>query len=174
MPQISRLQTISAIICAGLVLASCGQTKPFVRVANCPAVGVVAHMGTLTRFNSPRQTNENVVFDALITDVDYNCNDETAVDTTISFTIQARRGPAMRDETQDITYYVVVIRDNYLVTAKKKFTTRLDFSGGRGKTGVRETVIQRFDNFEMPKRYDYEVFVGFELEPEELQFNVVR
>jgi len=174
MPHASKYFTAALLLMGGLLVASCGQTKNYVRVANCPAVGVVSHMGTLTRFNSDQQTNENVIFDAVITDVEYSCNDETAVDTTISFSIQGRRGPAMRDETQDITYYVVVIRDNYLVTAKQKFTTRLDFSGGRDKTGVRETVIQRFDNFEMPKRYDYEVFVGFELEPEELQFNVVR
>ena len=80
----------------------------------------------------------------------------------------------MKNEVQNLTYYVVVIRDNYLVTAKKKFTTQLNFSGGRDKAGIRETVIQRFSDFEMLKRYDYEVFVGFELAPEELQFNVSR
>ena len=134
----------------------------------------MAHMGTLTRFNSAGQTNENVIFDAAITDIEFNCDDQTAVATTISFSVWGRRGPAMKNEVQNLTYYVVVIRDNYLVTAKKKFTTQLNFSGGRDKAGVRETVIQRFSDFEMLKRYDYEVFVGFELAPEELQFNVVR
>ena len=131
-------------------------------------------MGTLTRFDSAGQTNENVIFDAAITDIEFNCDDQTAVATTISFSVWGRRGPAMKNEVQNLTYYVVVIRDNYLVTAKKKFTTQLNFSGGRDKAGIRETVIQRFSDFEMLKRYDYEVFVGFELAPEELQFNVSR
>ncbi len=162
------------MVMTGFLVASCGQTSSFIRVTNCPAVGIVAHMGTLTRFNSAQQTNENVIFDAAITNLEYNCDDRTAVDTTISFSIQGRRGPAMGNEVQNLTYYVVVIRDNYLVTAKKKFTTQLNFSGGRDKAGVRETVVQRFTDFEMLKRYDYEVYVGFELAPEELQFNVVR
>ncbi len=162
------------MVLIGFLVTSCGQTKSFIRVTNCPAVGIVAHMGTLTRFNSARQTNENVIFDATITDIEFNCDDQTAVDTIISFSIQGRRGPALSNEVQNLTYYVVVIRDNYLVTAKKKFTTQLNFSGGRDKAGVRETVVQRFTNFEMLKRYDYEVYVGFELAPEELQFNVTR
>ena len=174
MPQISKFSTICFIVLTGFLVASCGQPKSFIRISNCPAVGLVAHMGTLTRFDSAGQTNENVIFDAAITDIEFNCDDQTAVATTISFSIRARRGPAMKNEVQNLTYYVVVIRDNYLVTAKKKFTAQLNFSGGRDKTGVRETVIQRFSDFEMLKRYDYEVFVGFELAPEELQFNVVR
>jgi hypothetical protein len=162
------------MVLTGFLVASCGQSKTFIRVANCPAVGIVAHMGTLTRFNSAGQTNENVIFDAVITNLEFDCDDQTAVDTTISFSIQARRGPAMGNEVQNLTYYVVVIRDNYMVTAKQKFTTRLNFSGGRDKAGVRETVVQRFTDFKMLKRYDYEVFVGFELAPEEFQFNVTR
>jgi len=169
-----KFSTLCLIFLTGVILASCGQTKRFIFVANCPAVGVVSHMGAVTRFNSDQQTNENVIFDAVITDVESACDDQTDVNTTISFTVQARRGPAMVGEVHNVTYYVVVIRDNYLVTNKKKFTTQLNFSGGVDKASVRETLIQRFDNFEMPKRYDYEVMVGFELSPEELQFNVIR
>ena len=174
MPGISKFSTLGLIALTGVLLASCGQTKQFVMVTNCPAVGIVAHMGTVTRFNSDQQTNKDVIFDATISDIEYNCDDQDAVNTTISFTIQGRRGPAMQSAVHNLTYYVVVIRDNYLVTTKKKFTTQLNFSGGADKASVRETFVQRFDNFEMPKRYDYEVMVGFELTPEELQFNVVR
>ena len=162
------------LLVSGLLVASCGQQKSFVRVANCPAVGVLSHMGELTRFGGAQQTNDNIMFDAVIADLDYICADQDSVVTEVSFSIQAQRGPALNNDVQTLTYFVVVIRDNYMVTAKKKFTTQVRFAPGQTTAGVRETVVQRFADFEIPKKYHYEIFVGFELSPEEFKFNVVR
>ena len=163
-----------AILALGLVLAACGQPKNFITIGGCPAVGVLSHLGSFTRFNSTSQTSENVIFDASITNLDYTCRESKTIDTTISFSIQAHRGPAMTSDVYNITYIVVVIKDNYQITTKKKFTTQIRFAPGQETAGVRETFIQRFDDVDASIRYDYEVFVGFEMSPEELQFNVVR
>ena len=162
------------ISATGLVVSSCNKQLEYVSIGGCPAVGVLSHMGSLTRFNSSQQTTDNVVVDATIAELDFNCLESSTIETTISFSIQATRGPAMTSDVQTFTYVVVVLKDNYMITAKKKITTQIRFAPGQRTAGVRETFVQRFDNNDGPLRYDYEVFVGFELSPEELKFNVVR
>ena len=158
-----------------LFLASCNQREnEVVTIKNCPAVGAVSHMTTLTRFSGPEKTNNQVQFDAYLTNLDYDCDDADRVNTTISFTINAKRGPALQNNVQTINYYVVVIRDNYLVTAKQTYSTQIRFSPGQETAGVRETILQQFDDAQILRRYDYEVLIGFELAPDEIHFNVVR
>ena len=173
--QKSKTSLIGIVILAtGLVMSSCNKRLQYISVGGCPAVGVLAHTGSLTRFNSTEQTNENVILDATIADLDFTCLESNTIDTTISFSIQARRGPAMTNDVHSFTYMIVVIKDNYMITTKKKFTTQIRFAPGQDTAGVRETIVQHFDNNEVSLRYDYEIFVGFELTPDELKFNVTR
>lgn len=165
---------VAAVVCTSL-LVSCGQRKTTIAIPNCPAAGLVAHMSTLTRFAGEDKTADNVIFDATMTDLDANCEETGGgVRTTVSFSIVARKGPALTDPTQQMTYYVTILRDNYLITNKQKFTTQIRFSPNDDTAGVRETFVQRFEDAETPKRYHYEILVGFELSPRELHFNVVR
>lgn len=160
---------------AGLVLVSCSKKRgPVVLVPNCPAVGIVKYMGTLTRFDDKAQTNDDVVFDAYISDLAEDCSEGGSVVTDVSFTIRAKKGPAFSGSTHTVNYYVVVIRDNYLVVTKKRYSAQINFAPGKDTASVRETIRQTFESYEMPKRYDYEVLIGFEVSPEELQFNVTR
>lgn len=167
----------TALLLISLVLASCGSTKlsrGMILVSNCPAVGVIDHLNTITRFNGLGQTNTDVVFDASITDLKTTCREGASVSTEISFSIRAKKGVAFEGQSHVLSYYVVVLRDNHMITHKKVYTTRINFKPGSDTAGVRETLIQTFNNFEEARRYDYEVLVGFEVTPEELQFNVVR
>ena len=169
------LRIVAFAFLAGLALASCSRKNgPIVVVPNCAGVGIVKYMGTLTRFNNQGQTNEDVDFEAYITDLDQECSEGNTVETDISFTIRGKKGPAFSGADKTINYFVVVIRDNYLVVTKKKFTTRLHFKPGSDTASVRETIRQTFDDYNMPRRYDYEILVGFEVSPDELEFNVTR
>ncbi len=167
--------TVSVILIA-FILASCGTKRKGgkILVSNCPAVGVVENLNALTRFNGQSQTNQDVVFDAVITDVEVRCSEGGSVTSDISFSIRGKKGPAFQGSAQTLTYYVVIIRDNYFVTNKKVYTTQLAFDGRSDTAGVRERVVQTFNSFEEPRRYDYEILIGFEVSPEELQFNVTR
>ena len=171
----SKLFSAVALMAGALLAASCNQKNaPVVTIANCPAVAGVAHMTTLTRFASESRTNDAVQFDAYLTQLDHDCDDSDNVETEISFTINAKRGPALQNPVQTIDYFVVVLRDNYLVTAKKKYSTQIRFAPGQETTGVRETILQEFADSATLRRYDYEVLIGFDLDPEELEFNVIR
>lgn len=172
------IKIVAGILLIALVLTSCGGGKKLSRgmilVSNCPAVGVIDHLNTITRFNGQGQTNADVVFDASITNLEANCSEGSSVSTEISFSIRAKKGSAFEGQSHVLSYYVVVLRDSHMITHKKVYTTRINFKPGSDTAGVRETLVQTFNNFEEPRRYDYEVLVGFEVTPEELQFNVVR
>ena len=61
-----------------------------------------------------------------------------------------------------------------MITHKKVYTTRINFKPDSDTAGVNETLVQTFNDFEEPRRNDYEVLIGFEVTAEELRFNVVR
>jgi len=165
----------AGLLAAAALLASCGSPKGVVRIPNCPAAGLVAHTSSLTRFAGEGTTSADAAFDATITDLDFNCVEgEAAVETTVSFSIIARKGPALQNPVQELRYFVVVLRDDYQVTNKQSFTTQLRFAPGKDTTGVRETIVQRFEDFHMPRRYRYEILVGFELSPGEIKFTTIR
>lgn len=171
------IKIVAGLLLITLVLSSCNKkqmSRGMILASNCPAVGVIDHLNTITRFNGQGQTNADVVFDANIINLEANCSEGSAVSTEISFTIRAKKGVAFDGKSHVLSYYVVVLRDNHMITHKKVYTTRINFKPGSDIAGVRETLIQTFNNFEEPRRYDYEVLVGFEVTPEELQFNVVR
>jgi hypothetical protein len=172
------LKFVASILLISLVLVSCGNKQQLKRgvvlVSNCPAVGVIDHLNSITRFNGKGQTNADVVFDANITNLEAKCSEGSSVATEISFSIRAKKGVAFEGQSHVLSYYVVVLRDSHMITHKKVYTTRINFKPGSDTAGVREVLVQTFNNFEEPRRYDYEVLVGFEVTPEELQFNVVR
>ncbi len=164
------------LVFIAITLTSCSNKRAggIVLVSNCPAVGLVEHLNALTLFDGETYTNRDVVFDAYITDLDVSCTQGSSVVSDISFSIRAKKGPAFKGTTYNLTYYVVIIRDNYQLTNKKTFTTQINFKPGSDTTGVREHLRQTFASYEQPKRYNYEILIGFELTPEELEFNVAR
>jgi hypothetical protein len=167
--------TAGVCLAAAFTLASCGKPQGVVNIPNCPAAGLVAHTASLTRFNGEGETSGDAAFDATITDLDYKCVEgSSAVETTVSFSIIARKGPALQNPVQEVRYFVAVLRDDYQITNKRTFTTQLKFTPGKDTTGVRETVVQRFDDINVPKRYRYEILIGFELSPEEIKFTTIR
>jgi len=164
------------VLLIGFLAVSCSNKRSGgkILVSNCPAVGVIDHLNSLTRFDGQAYTNQNVVFDAFITDVETKCSEGSSVSTNIDFSIRAKKGPASNAQTYNLTYYVVIIRDNYQITNKQTFTTQVRFAPGQDTAAVREHIVQSFASFEDPRRYDYEVLIGFEVSPDELEFNVVR
>jgi len=174
---LSPLKFVASLLLISLVLSSCGgkkMSRGLIQVSNCPAVGVIDHLNTITRFNGQGLTNADVVFDANITNLESNCSEGSSVSTEISFSIRAKKGVAFDGQSHVLSYYVVVLRDNHMITHKKVYTTRINFKPGSDTAGVHETLVQTFNDFEEPRRYDYEVLIGFEVTAEELRFTVVR
>lgn len=164
----------AAILLLAFAVVSC-QKNPFqVTESNCPAVSVVSNLGSFTRFNGPGRNAKDVAFNATITGVQVDCSEGDEIHMEVSFAIVARSGPAMSEDSATLPYFLILMRDNHLITAKKIYETTIHFDAGTNRAAVRETVMQHFDNSDPPRRYDYELLIGFQLTPDEVIYNALR
>lgn len=170
----SRAFPAAAVMLLAFTVASC-QKNPFeVTESNCPAVSVVSNVGSMTRFVGAGRNAEDVAFNASITGINVNCAQGEGVDMEISFAIVARRGPAMAENSVTLPYFIILMRDNHLITVKQLHEANLRFAEGADRAAVRETVVQRFEDAAPARRYDYELLIGFQLTPDEVIYNALR
>ncbi len=166
---------VLAILASGV--ASCA-VNPFSFVQiNCPAVAVVSNTGTETRFEGETRNSGDVAFNATISNVVTSCvqlEEEQTLTLTTSFSVYVSKGPAYSGGDVTLPYFVVLMRDNNLITAKRIYDANIHFGRGDGVAGVRETIVQTFDNIDAGRRYDYELLIGFQLSADELSYNVLR
>ena len=161
-------------VCLALVVTACSSNPFMVTTSNCPAVAVLANSGTLTRFAGAERNADDVAFNASITGINTKCDEGKDVTLDMTFAIVASRGPAFQGGTVRVPYFVALMRDNHLITAKKIYEAELTFSEGSDRAAVREHVIQHFEDVAIARRYDYELIIGFQLTPDEITYNVLR
>ena len=170
----SRALPVVAVMLLAFSVASC-QKNPFqVTESSCPAVSVVSNVGSLTRFVGAGRNVEDVAFDASITGIQVDCEEGDDVDMEVSFAIVVRRGPALTEDSVTLPYFVILMRDNHLITVKKLHETTIRFKDGADRAAVRETIVQRFEDSAPAKRYDYELLIGFQLTPDQVIYNALR
>ncbi len=156
-----------------LVLASCNRNPLEVIVSRCPAVAVVGDLGTFTKFEGSGRTNEDVAFTASILEVRSDCSEGSSVSAETVFQISAQAGPALGERVVSLPYFVAVLKDNSQIVSKKIFQTALVFDQD-GYAINREVVTQFIPTIEQTRRYNYEVLLGFQLDPNDVVFNLRR
>jgi hypothetical protein len=161
---------------AGGVAACAENPFAFVQI-NCPAVAIVSNTGTLTRFEGEARDSDDVSFNATISNVSTNClqlDEDDTLTLTTSFSVYVSKGPAYGGGDVTLPYFVVLMRDNSLITGKRIYAADIHFGSGDSTAGVRETIVQTFDNIESGRRYDYELLIGFQLSSDEVSYNILR
>lgn len=160
-----------------LVLAGCNSNKnPLeVTIQRCPAVAVVGGTGSFTRFVGEEKNASDVAYEATISNLSLDCDQDRDVTSDVDFTITAVRGPAL-PESGDIsmTWFVAVVRDNSEIIAKEIYETRLRFQPGQQRAISRETIRQTLPDIDLARRYDYEILVGFQLSSDDITYNLLR
>lgn len=173
-PSRSRAVRNAAVLLLVFTVAAC-QKSPFkVIESNCPAVSVVSNVGSLTRFAGAGRNADDVTFNATITGVLVDCDEGKDVDMEVTFAIVGRSGPAMTEGSVTLPYFIILMRDNHLITAKKIYETTVNFSDRTGRAAVMERIVMRFDDVTPARRYDYELLIGFQLTPDEVIYNALR
>ncbi|MFT5181762.1 MAG: hypothetical protein ACI8S3_001647 [Alphaproteobacteria bacterium] len=144
----------------------------------CPHIVIVKDTAELTTFRpGPGRDLTDVVLDARInrfegeceTDLESDRSGKVNVDLQLIF--EATRGPANETRTGDFSYYVAIADRNGAILAKKVFATQFVFEGNRNRLGGLEELTQ-----EIPLRAgqlgeDFDIFVGFQLNAEQLDYN---
>lgn len=165
-----------------VLLAGCSSGGRIVESMNytpnsgpCPVVGSVYDAARYVKFaDADGKIYSDIAFTGEITDVRLFCRYTGKVPLVAEVEIDFAygKGPKASGNTHDYPYFVAVTRRNGKVLAKEYFTSRAEF-GGREVTGKTELVnritIPRAD--ESISGVNFEIVVGFELTPEQLEFN---
>jgi hypothetical protein len=165
-----RFVFLSALL---LMLAACSRNPFEVTISRCLAVAVVGDLGTLTRFDEPGRSTEDVKFTASISDVQSSCSEDADVRSEVSFYVGARSGPALKGKSITIPYFVAVLKDNSQIVSKRIFSVTLEFDEN-GIARSRQVIGQTIPTIDQARRYNYELLLGFQLNAQDAVFNMER
>jgi hypothetical protein len=140
----------------------------------CPQVIVLDDASRLTRFaDGPGRDLLDVAFKAEMPEVFAACRKQKqGLEVTVAPTIAVTRGAAAAPSPAEVPFFVSVLDPSGAILNKQQFGAAFDLSGNRSRVMRREddppvtVLLPPGRNWE-----DYRIYVGFQLTPEELQFN---
>ncbi len=149
----------------------------------CPHVAVFSDANTITRFH--QGTGRDIIdvnFEGEITDIYGSCEHDIDDDTLggtltveISLNIDLARGPANKDRRAAFDYFVAVADASKNILNKKIFGVDVEFPGNFTRLGWTDYPDQPV-LLDIPLKAgktgkDFNIFVGFQLTREELEYN---
>lgn len=142
----------------------------------CPLMGVLYDNARLVQFDDPRQERyANIQFTAEMQGIRGLCRyvDDDPIAMSIEIDMAFGRGPASTSDRQTYRYWVAVVRRGRAPIEREFFEVDVRFPRGQAvvtRTEQIERIIIPRANAEISGE-NFEVLVGFELTPEQLQFN---
>ena len=174
-----------ALILAASLLAATAVTGCRSRIAQsldttpnagpCPVIGSVYDAARYVKFvDGSGELYTDIEFTGEITDVRIFCRytEDNPLDAEIEIDFAYGKGPAARGDSHVYPYFVAVTRRNGKVLARETFASEGEF---RGNTLTSRT--ERVNRITIPRAdasisgVNFEILVGFELTPEQLEFN---
>jgi len=170
----ARTVLTAAILCGSAVLLS--GCKMFVKTdpPPCPRVSILGDASELTRFKGAGRDITDVSLRAKLVGYEGACQwrkdqAKMAVDLKVSFDVM--RGAA-GDARQNVTYFVALPAYFPFDGAKKLLTLPVEFPKNGGVTHVVDKdVVLEFPISDIKQLEKYEIFVGLQLDDNELQYN---
>jgi hypothetical protein len=171
-----RLVTLTAAV---MLTAGCGGDDANVAQYGagdpiaCPTVSIVRDAAEVVQFRpGPGRDLTDVVARGAIADFSGTCDysDDGAI-VDLDLVIIAERGPAAGGDQAQFEYFVAVADPNRTVLAKEQFRTGVTFEEGRDRGIAAEELEQIIPMSRTGLGQDYQILVGFQLTPEQLEFN---
>jgi hypothetical protein len=166
-------------IAAG-VLASCGSVRSaFSDEENegpCPNAFALFDAARVVEFRDPGvEDYSNVTYTAEIQAVRSLCRyyNERPIDSDLELEIGFGRGPAATDADHTYNLWVAVTRTDVAVLDRATIPIRVNFPRGQDRVYLRREI----ENIIIPRAEEstsgsnFEILVGFEVTPEQLEFN---
>lgn len=175
-----RRRPLAAIAIAGALaaLTGCGSDPP---PPPCPRVLIVDDAAQLTAFAAgPGRDFVDVDHDAEIADLKSGCRYEKGdagekALIAVAPVIVATRGPANTDRAATVTYFVSVVDASDAILNKQLFEVPVRFEGNQRRiTWIDDTppvIITLPVDSPAAAATTYEVLVGFQLSPDQLDYN---
>jgi hypothetical protein len=163
-------------VALAVAISGCSATK---RTPACPRVSVLEEGSQMTRFApGPGRDLLDVEFEAGITTIESTCKYKTEggrrnLIVALATVFSTMRGPADQQREARFAYFVAVLRNGEVIN-KQIFEMDVPFPGNRTRVTVRDSdppVSIDIPNVGESAAFDYEIIVGLQLTPEELDYN---
>jgi len=154
-----------------LLLGACGAQFKL----PCPPVNVLGQAREVVKF-APGANPEpaNVRFRGEVTEAKLRCQYDMdsleEMEVALGVAMVAERGPANRDGVAVLDYFVAILDRRGNVIAKEVFNTELRFENGRATAGTIEEIYQKIPLVYPQNGGSFEVWVGFQLSRDEIEF----
>lgn len=171
MPLLRPVVKIAALLAGlALVISACTQT----RQAICPRVAILAQAAKLTKFAPGQETPQNVEWAGEMTGIKVKCSytdsNYRTMEADVTVDMILRKGPAMRGDTVSFNYFVVVTDRRGNVLNKRVFPSTVSLGGANAVTRS-EISWQLYDLQRSLSGAAYEIWVGYQLTQNQLQYN---
>ena len=148
----------------------------------CPRVSVLNDAASVTKFREGGGTDLiDVLYEGKITGFEAECrydvDDETGigqVDVLVAVKVRAVRGPADRERKANFRYFIALTDTKRNILGKRPFELSVGFPGNLSRvTADDEPVGLSIPLSKGKTGADFQVFVGFQLDRAEWEFNSV-
>jgi hypothetical protein len=139
----------------------------------CPSIGLLRDTARLSRFAPGGYSIRDLEVEGVVTGVKSTCRFDSAhrrVRMAVTIQITGREGPAFAGGSVDLPFFVAVVRRGEIILAKRVFQSRLIF-GEQPLVSTTENMATEVSLAPGTTTADYEVLVGFQLTPAELEYN---
>jgi len=161
----------------GVALLALSGCKIFVKEdpPPCPRVSVLEDASKLVRFRPGSHDAKDIEMSAEIVKYRGSClydHGDKTMQVKLDLGIDAYAGPAFAEGTRTVEYFIAIPAFFPDADGKKVFPITLDIPPGpKGVHVTDKDVTLTFPVKDVKKLEAYEIFVGFQLPPEELDYN---
>lgn len=160
------------VLAAVLALSACASDEP---LGPCPEVVVLSDAARQVKFEGQGRDLTDILFEADLEAVRLVCSyDDEELDVDLQVRVIASRGPANSDRLANMNYFVAVARSDRTILARRSFDITIPFPGNRTRVSGLEEIGQVITLAPGEDGTNYLIYLGFDLTPEELQFNRVN
>ena len=156
---------------AALAVHGCGADKREARI--CPRVEILESADRLTAFApGPGRDVTDVVLNGSIAGFEGECTvagDRVEIDLELAFSLE--RGPANRTGKAQFAHFVAIQEFHPAPGGKRVFPVDVAFEEGGTRAVFRDTVTIGIPLAEKQSARDFNIFIGFQLEPGQLDYN---
>ena len=171
-------RTLAVLAGLAIVLAGCAKDSFFggggeLSGLACPQVAVLEAPGELTRFSGGQVGKiSDVLFQAKMEVTGVFCDiDDEAIFVTADAKLGVIRGPAEATGEVDFSFFVAILNGYREVILRQAFPIIVQFDGSERKIEFEDSVTFQIDRKENVDPGTYTIYAGFEMTPEELEFN---
>lgn len=170
--------TVFAVLAlAGLALTGCsglglGPKNPAEAALACPKVSIVRDLAEVTVFRPGGRDLTDLESRAALADFSGNCEYASdGVTVNVNVYLVAERGPALTGNTAKYQYFVALAKPDESIASKAFFDTDVTFPSGQPRAGSKEELAPKIPLPKDANAKDWKVYLGFQLTPEQLDFN---